>query len=205
MKEPGLPEYNKISKDILHKLYIDKKQSVSQISKLFECSENKINYWIKKYNINKRSISDAIYQLKNPFGDPFTIKNPKTLQQGILFGLGLGIYWGEGLKRGSGGVRITNTDSRMIRKFINFLDNFFGIDRNKLRFSIQIFEDISKEKALKYWINELGVKKEQFYKIILSKVRGEGTYKYKSEYGVVIVYFNNVKLKKIILDMIEKS
>ena len=52
-------------------------------------------------------------------------------------------------------------------------------------------------------MKELDVKKEQFYKTIISKVRGEGTYKYKSEYGVIIVYFNNIKLKKIILKMIE--
>ncbi len=52
-------------------------------------------------------------------------------------------------------------------------------------------------------MHELNVVEEQFYKIIVSKVRGEGTYKYKSEYGVVIVYFNNIKLKRLICDMIE--
>ena len=137
-------------------------------------------------------------------GDPFLTKLPKTSQQGILFGLGLGIYWGEGLKRGSAGVRLTNTDARMVKKFICFLEEFFNIDRNKLRFSIQIFSDISPKRALNYWKKELNVKEEQFYKTIISKVRGEGTYKYKSEYGVIIVYFNNIKLKKIILEMIEK-
>ena len=73
--------------------------------------------------IKKRTISDAMYEFKNPFGDPFSIKKPETLQQGILFGLGLGIYWGEGLKRGNGAVRLTNTDPKMIKKFIDFLIN----------------------------------------------------------------------------------
>ena len=203
MKVSGLP--NTLSKEALFDLYVNKKQSAFVISRHFGCSMNKVNYWINKYNIKKRTISEAIYQLKNPSGDPFLIKQPKTLEQGILFGLGLGIYWGEGLKRGRGGVRITNTDSKMVRKFINFLEKFCGIDRNKLRFSIQIFKDIVPKKALDYWTNELGAKKEQFYKTIISKVRGRGTYKYKSEYGVVIVYFNNIRLKKIILEMIEKS
>jgi hypothetical protein len=38
---------------------------------------------------------------------------------------------------------------------------------------------------------------------MMLKIRGEGTYKYKSEYGVIILYFNNVKLKKIVCSMIE--
>jgi hypothetical protein len=205
MKVSSLPNKNILSKELLSNLYINKKQSTNQISKIFKCSNNKVNYWIKKYDIKKRTISDAIYELKNPLGDPFLIKQPKTLQQGILFGLGLGIYWGEGLKRGSGGVRLTNTDARMVKKFIDFLEEFCGIDRSKLRFSIQIFEDIIPKVAFNYWRSRLGVKKEQFYKTIISKVRGKGTYKYKSEYGVIILYFNNVKLKKIIIEMIEKS
>lgn len=205
MKVFTLPNKNNLSKKLLFDLYINKKQSTAQISKQLKCSMNKINYWLKQYHINKRTISDAIYELKNPLGDPFLIQKPKTIQESILFGLGLGIYWGEGLKRGSGGVRLTNTDPKMLKKFIFFLERFCNIDRNKLRFSIQIFKDIVPNEALNYWKEELGVKKEQFYKTIISKVRGEGTYKYRSEHGVIILYFNNIKLKKIILEMIEKS
>jgi hypothetical protein len=193
-----------ITKNFLVEYYVNKKWSTSHIARYVRCSENKINYWLSKYEIKKRTISDAIYELRNPLGDPFLIRKPKTLKQGILFGLGLGIYWGEGLKRGKGAVRLTNTDAKMVRKFILFLEKFCKINRNKLRFSIQIFEDISKEEALTYWMHELNIKRAQFYKTIVSKVRGEGTYKYKSKYGVIIVYFNNVKLKKIILEMIER-
>lgn len=193
-----------ITEDFLVEYYFNKKWSTSHIARYVRCSENKINYWLAKYEIKKRTISDAIYELKNPLGDPFLIKQPQTLEQGILFGLGLGIYWGEGLKRGKGAVRLTNTDPKMVKKFIDFLEKFCGVDKNKLRFSLQIFSDIFETTAIKYWMKELDVKKEQFYKTIISEIRGKGTYKYKSEYGVIIVYFNNVKLKKIILEMIEK-
>ena len=206
MKRLSLPKRNKniILKEVLFDFYVKKKYSTSKISGIFNCSENKINYWLKKYSIQKRTISDAIYELRNPNGDPFSIKEPKNLEQGILFGLGLGLYWGEGLKRGKGAVRLTNTDPKLIKKFIEFLEKVFTIDRNKLRFSIQIFQDLSSKEVLQYWSKELGVKKSQFYKIIVSKVRGKGTYKYKSEHGVIIVCFNNMKLKRIILNMIEK-
>jgi len=100
-------------------------------------------------------------------------------------------------------MRITNTDAKMMRKYIEFLEMFFAIDKNKLRFSVLIFSDVSEEKALEYWSHELGVTKNQFYKTMVVKVRGKGTYKTKSEHGVMIVQFNNVKLKKVICDMIE--
>jgi len=189
--------------DLLKELYIEHKKSVASIAKKFNCSQNKVNYWLKKHKIKKRSISDAIYNLRNPLGDPFTFQDPINLQESFLYGLGLGLYWGEGAKRGNGGVRLANTDIKLVKKFIEFLEKFFRIDRNRLRFGLQIFNDLSPEKCLLYWRKGLGVKKDQFYKIIVSKVRGEGTYKYKSEYGVLIVYFNNTRLKKSICEMIE--
>lgn len=44
----------------------------------------------------KRSISDAIYAKRNPGGDPFTVVSPSIVSDAFLFGLGTGIYWGEG-------------------------------------------------------------------------------------------------------------
>ncbi len=205
MKRYSLPIHtaDRLSAANLFDAYVTKKFSVAQIARTLKCSENRVNYWLAKHKIQKRTISDAMYHLKNPLGDPFLLKQPKTLEQGILFGMGLGLYWGEGSKRGTGGVRLTNTDARLLRKFIEFLETIFGIERKRLRFSIQIFSDISPEKAISYWQRELNVGKEQFYKIVISKVRGKGTYKYKSEYGVAIVYFNNIRLKRLICEMIE--
>jgi hypothetical protein len=202
--ESNLPNRKEISKKFLVDVYVNKKLSSAQISKQLKCSQNKVNYWLNKYDINKRDISEAIYQIKNPLGDPFLQNYPKTLAEGVLFGLGLGIYWGEGLKRGRGGLRLTNTDPKMVKTFINFLVKFYNIDRDKLRFSIQIFKDIKPINALNFWCCELGVKSNQFYKTIISKVRGDGTYKYRSEHGVIIIYFNNVKLKKLIIEALEK-
>ncbi len=194
---------NEISKDVLTDLYIKNNRSVSYISAQLRCSQNKVNYWLKKFKINKRTISEAIYVNKNPLGDPFLLQKPKNMKQAILFGMGLGLYWGEGSKRGNGGLKISNTDPNLLRKFTEFLEVIFEIKREKLRYSIQIFKDISSEEALNYWTKELGAKKEQFYKPIVINIQRKGTYKYKSSYGVVIMYFNNIKLKKLICNMIE--
>ncbi len=118
--------------------------------------------------------------------------------------MGLGLYWGEGAKRGNGGVRLTNTDPKLLKKFIQFLQTIFFVDKDRLKFSLQIFSDIDEGEAQNYWIKELNIRRSQFYKTIISKVRNKGTYKYKSEHGVIIVYFNNVRLKKLICEMIDK-
>ena len=193
-----------MTREGLFDLYVAKKRSVAQISALYHCSQNKINYWLMKYGIAKRTIAEALYERKNPLGDPFMLKQPMSLEEGILFGMGLGLYWGEGAKRGTGGVRLTNSDPRLIRKFIEFLEKIFSLDRRKLRFSIQIHDDVSSEEALAHWMSQLKMSKGQFYKIVVFKKRGKGTYGHRSKYGVVIVYFNNIRLKRIICDMIEK-
>ena len=207
MQYPNTPQQNlEFSCTNLAKLYYDEKKSVSYIAKLFKCSQNKVNYYLDKCEIPKRTISEAIYHLKNPNGDPFIVRDLSEIQknrEAILYGLGIGLYWGEGQKNGKSGVRLTNTDPKLLNKFIEFLKVFFGINRDQLRFGLQIFNDLSPEICLQYWTKMLGVNSKQFYKVVVSMVRGPGTYKNKSKNGVIIVYFNNVKLKKIICNMIE--
>lgn len=190
-----------LDKNDLIKLY--NIYSSAEIAKIKKCSVGQVNYWLERYWIKKRTISEAIYKKHNPGGDPFNFHRPKNITEATLYGLGIGLYWGEGAKRGMGAVRLSNTDVRLVRKFIEFLEKIFDVDKSKLRFSIQIFDDILPDKALNYWTKELNVSKKQFYKTIISKARGEGTYRYKSEYGVVIIYFNNIKLKRLICEMIE--
>ncbi|MEN9621926.1 MAG: hypothetical protein RLZZ67_360 [Candidatus Parcubacteria bacterium] len=194
---------NPISKETLTHLYTSKKLSTALIAKELKQSQRKIDYWITKYNIKKRTISEAIYELRNPNGDPFKFTPPQTKEDALLYALGLGLYWGEGAKRGKGGVRLANTDMKLVKIFIRFLQKFFNVDKKRLRFGLQIFDDINPNAALNYWMKQLDVPKEQFYKVIVSKVRGTGTYTYRSEYGVLMVYFNNIKLKALICELID--
>ena len=85
-------------RSVLEHLYITEKKPVSAIAKIFNCSEHKINYWIGRFSIPKRSISEGVYLYHNPNGDPFKVHEPKTQNETFLMGLGLGLYWGEGTK-----------------------------------------------------------------------------------------------------------
>ncbi|MEK7582136.1 MAG: hypothetical protein AAB488_02320 [Patescibacteria group bacterium] len=190
-----------LSRFKLKNLY-KKGKSSKEISVLLGFSTGKINYWLKKYKIKKRSISDAVYLKYNPNGDPFSFKKPRTFSEAQLLGIGLGLYWGEGTKADTSSVRLGNTDPKLINKFIEFLINIFHINKNDMKFSLQIFNDISEKLALNFWTKKLNINKSQFYKTTISPSQSKGTYKRKALFGVLTVYYHNKKLRNLLIDML---
>ncbi len=194
-----------VDKSLLERLYGEKKFSAAQIAKQLSCSVGQVNYWLGKYRIKKRSISAAIYAKRNPGGDPFTMRRPKNIEEAFLYGLGIGLYWGEGTKRNTHSVRLGNSDPFLIKKFCEFLERIFGVQKSKLHFGLQIFGDMDKRVVLRFWTKILKVSPAQFYKIIVTPHRGIGNYRRKTKYGVLTVYFNNKKLRDIICSAIEEQ
>jgi hypothetical protein len=191
-----------ISRNYLVDSYLGQRKSVSEIAALYGCSENKVTYWLQKYNIKKRSVSEAIYIKSNPLGDPFSFTRPISANNWFLYGLGLGLFWGEGNKVNKNSVRLGNTDVHLIKFFLKFLREIYNVDEKKLRFGLQLFTDISPSKARRYWVQELGVSEENFQKVVITKSVRRGTYRKKSEYGVLTVYFSNTKLRDTIISAI---
>lgn len=60
-----------IKRSLLEKLYVRDGQSMQEIANILNCSVHKVAYWMNQHNINRRSISDAVYMKLNPDGDPF--------------------------------------------------------------------------------------------------------------------------------------
>ncbi len=62
MKKVSLPKSisHPIDPTELYKLYLVDNKSVAEISKHFKCSQNKINYWLERFEIPKRNISEAM-------------------------------------------------------------------------------------------------------------------------------------------------
>ncbi|MBY0309962.1 hypothetical protein K2Q16_02360 [Patescibacteria group bacterium] len=193
-----------INKSTLQKLYGEKKYSSVQIAKERGCSPGQVNYWLSKYCIKKRSISDAVYEKSNPGGDPFSLLKVRSKEEWFLYGLGLGLYWGEGNKANRLAVRLGNTDPGLVRTFLRFLSTIYRVDTSRLRFGLQIFSDLDPVEAKAFWSKELGVSATQFQKTAtVSRIR-RGTYTHKAAHGVLTVYFSNTKLRATIMAAIEK-
>ena len=118
--------------------------------------------------------------------------------------MSVGLYWGEGTKSNKVSVRLSNSDPRLIKKFITFLTRMYHIDTSRLHFGLQIFGDMDKGKVLRFWMRTLNVSRKQFYKIIITPHRGVGNYRKKTQHGVLTVYFNNRKLRDILCGAIDE-
>lgn len=87
------------------------------------------------------------------------------------------IYWGEGSKAEFG---LSNTDPELIRIFVMGLQEVFNISPNRLRVSVRIFEDLNKEKCLKYWSAITGVPVYKFISVNVLQGKKRG----KLQYGM---------------------
>lgn len=192
-----------ITKEKLEQLYLNKRKSMQEIATMLDCSVNKIQYWIIKHSIQTRSISDAVYLKNNPNGDPFLFKKPDSIEKALLFGVGIGLYWGEGTKANKTSVRLGNTDPALLKVFIVFLEKIFGLKRRQLKFGLQIFSDMSEEEGLDFWSKTLRIKKSQFYKTTITPYRSIGTYRQKTRHGVLTVYFHNRKLRDVLVELLQ--
>ncbi len=94
------------------------------------------------------------------------------------------IYWGEGSKREFG---LSNTDPDLVRVLIKGLDQTLGISTDRLSLSIRIYEDLDKEKCLKFWSEVTGVPVDKFISVNVLKGKKVG----KLEFGMC-----RVRIKK---------
>ena len=183
-----------IRKSVLINEYVNKRKSASEVAVALGVSERSVRYFLVKYEIPRRSISDAIYIKNNPQGDPFKFTPPTTNEDWELYGMGMGLYWGEGTKANMYAVRLGNSDPDLTKVFIKFLIRFYKIDKKDLRFGIQIFSDMSVKKIESWWISRLDIKESQLYKTQITNTNKKGTYKNKQYAGVITLYYNNKKM-----------
>ena len=122
----------------------------------------------------------------------------------LIFAVAL--YWGEGNKKDFG---LTNSDPELIRVFVWSLENLFSIDKNRLRVSIRIFEDMNRAKCLDYWSKIIGLPVEKFVNVDILRGKKKGKLKYGIcrvrilKGGDVLKYL--VALKKVIVENFEPS
>jgi transcriptional regulator with XRE-family HTH domain len=83
-----------------------------------------------------------------------------------LFILGLGLYWGEGYKRGSQECGFTNSDPEMIRVILAWLNKCYGISIGNIiaRLTINLRYRTQAEELVNVWSREASIPTSQFGK-----------------------------------------
>ena len=192
-----------IAAEVLCDLYAIQGMSMQAIARHLGCSQNHVVYWMTQHGIARRSWSEATYTKRNPVGDPFMIRMPETPEEREFFAFVIGLYLGEGAKKGRFQVVVVNTGPAILCAFMQFLDVFCGIPRVKLQYWLNIFDDVDSTIALEWWCDQLGVEASQLYRTTVRTARG-GTYNERSQYGTVSVMFHNIKLKLFFDEWCEK-
>lgn len=179
--------------------YLEKKRSMQEIADELGVKSHTVQYWMKKHKIQRRGQSEATYVKRNPKGDPFKIKAKLTEKEKTLFYLAIGLYLGEGKKKGDGcKLVLGNTDPLIIRIFLKFLREICGVEERKIKLELNIYDDVDLKVALEYWSLVAKLPLTHFFKPIVRKAR-KGNYKCWSRYGTLSVSVSNKKLCQTVL------
>ncbi len=159
-------------------------KGIYDIARILGLNPTTISYWCKDIELSELLIKKIKYTgMKKARAGMllYTEKQRKTrikrilrekeegamsignLSQRDIFMLGLGLYWGDGYKENNGELGFTNSNVRVMRFYLRWLE-LQGVIKKDLIFRLTINEIFkSQEKRLKkLWVRSLKVSAEQF-------------------------------------------
>ncbi len=165
-----------------------------EIAQELHTSHATVLYWLKKYEIPRRSWSESAYAKQNRDGDPFAIPKALTTTQRELLAAALLLYWAEGDKTNKAGTKIGNLDGRMLQVFIRFLREVCCADESRLSVYVRVHRRFPLSKARRYWSRalELPPHRVKIYRHIDKRSKA---HKQWSPYGLAILEFHSTKFK----------
>lgn len=104
------------------------------------------------------------------------------------------MFWCEGSKNSSSGVKFTNSDPMMIKAFLYLLKKSFIIDNKKLRALVHLHQYHDENKQIKFWSDITGIPRAQFNKSYHKPNTGKRT---KEDYqGCIAISYFDVKVAR---------
>ncbi len=113
---------------------------------------------------------------------------------------GITFYQGEGSKTNHA-VEFTNSDPETIKFMVNWFEVFCGINKEDLKFSLWLHDDLSEINAKKYWEKYLGISELQFGQTYFAKNKPNSPKVRKNihKFGIIKVrYYDSAKLRLIL-------
>ncbi len=173
--------------------------SISDIADKLNVSKSTVSMWCKDIvltpqaidNISKRSESKSTQALLK-YTESLRLTRQRNVkiskQVGVdklgpltsrdIYCIGLGLYWGEGYKRGSQEFGFTNSDPAMVTFYITWLETQFAVRKEDLILRVSINE-LHKHRILiveKFWSDLSGVPLKNFTKPSLIKTQSKKLY-----------------------------
>lgn len=167
---------------------------MAEIAEKLQTTHATVLYWLKKYQIPRRTWRESAYVKQNPSGDPFRIPKTLTARQQELMAAGLLLYWAEGSKTDSA-TRIANLDQRMLELFARFLRDVCHVDEQRLSLYVRVHKRFVLESARRYWSRHLHLPLSRVLVYPHSDSRSKA-YQQWSSYGLATLEFHNTKFKQ---------
>jgi hypothetical protein len=173
--------------------------SLNEISAKLKVSKSTASLWLRSVNLDKNAKSRLQQRTKaNSLAGLMAysqhLRDKKTEQIKLdeskgksklgkvsdrdIYCIGLGLYGGEGYKRGSQEFGFTNSDPAMIKFYILWLAKVFSVKKKDLilRISINNSHQSRKSEVEKYWVTITGIPFSQFTKTSFIKSANSKTY-----------------------------
>lgn len=185
-------------------LYYQKLLPMGKVAKILGVSIDALVYFMRKYDLKRRSVSEneKIKFNRKPLSFRISKNNKVHREIGTI---GAMLYWGEGAKTGklrkNNSVDFANSDPRMIKVFLVFLRKFCNIDESRLRCLLYCYSNQNVKKLVRFWSKTTKIPLSQFTKPYIKEDNRKNTR--KMEYGLVHIRYNDKKLLIEIESMIE--
>jgi len=207
------------------KLRIEENLSYGEIRKRLGVPKSTLSYWLREFPISEEKIRELCRQgwkKSEASRERFRITMRKKREvrnrefydkyqkiftaptKDAFFVAGLMLYLSEGDKRRYERINLVNTDPRIIKFFIKWLNEFLKIEKENIRAQLYLHEGMDAEIEKRFWADELGFSRTQFYKTQVRKLR-KGSYSYKesSRHGTCGIYITNTEKKRELMMAIQ--
>ncbi len=203
-----------------------KGKSIKAIAKNLNVSQGSVSIWCKDIKLTSKQI-EKLEENKRKGGYKGRLKGAQIQKErkeknierfkkegkdkvGKLsfkefFIAGIGLYWGEGTKKGR--LQITNSDPEIIKFFISWVNVFFNISKKDLILYITVNEMHKErvEEIKKYWSNLLNIPLSQFGKTVLILSKNKKRYSnFKLHHGTLrVTVRKSTNIRRIVEGSIE--
>lgn len=202
--------------------------SLNEISKKLNKNKSTVAHWCKDIQLNNKQIerlrtksiesgkksgikiSETAKEKRLYLDNKYSNIGKKDLirtNRKELFYLGLGLYWGEGYKKGNYEFGFTNSDPNIIRLFMKWVKEIYSVNQNDfiLRVSINNLYRKSNSEIINYWSKVTKTSLDQFTKTSFIKTDLKRKYLTKNAYyGTLrIKVRNGSNLKRRVLGSIK--
>jgi len=198
-------------------LRIEKQMSYSQIKEILGVSKSTLSYWLRNYPLSTeriRQLRDRNSQRIEKFRLTMQKKKEERIERYKAFLkdlviptnlkelaiAGFFLYWGEGSKTETSRVALSNSDPRIIKFFVYWLNKVFKVPTTQIYFRLHLYKDMDVHKEISFWSDALGISRKQFVKpYIKSTSYTRINYKGQIGHGTCYAYVSDARLCEQVL------